>query len=140
MTLKPTHKYDDIIKLEHHVSPKRAGMTMEDRAAQFAPFSALTGYDDVIRETGRLTDGAVELTQSSIQWLNSKLVYLSDHAKQTPRITVTWFRPDGRKSGGSYVIQTGLFKRVDECQQFLILTDGQQIPLEAIYGIDWDEE
>ena len=54
MTLKPTHKYDDIIKLEHHVSPKRAGMTMEDRAAQFAPFSALTGYDDVIRESGRL--------------------------------------------------------------------------------------
>ena len=140
MTLKPTHKYDDIIELEHHVSPKRAGMSIEDRAAQFSPFAALTGYDDVIRETGRLTDGAVELTQSSIQWLNSKLVYLSDHAEETPQITVTWFKPDGRKSGGSYVTQTGLFKRVDEYRQLLVLTDGWQIPLEAIYGIHYDEE
>lgn len=132
MNLKPTHKYDDIIDLPHHQSPRRAGMPMTDRAAQFAPFAALTGYEDVIEETGRLTQPAVELTESSIQNIDEKLQILGKNCRHFPAVTVVYFQPDLRKTGGSYVTATGCVKRVDPCSQLLQFTDGRQIPLAAI--------
>ena len=135
MTLKPTHKYDDIIDKPHHVSSRRAAMTMSDRAAQFAPFSALNGYEDVIEESGRLTDLSTELTESAWERLNEKLYFLWENAAQHPCVTVTYFVPDQRKSGGKYVTVTGQVKRVDECEQVLRLTDGREIPLKDIYNI-----
>lgn len=132
MNLQPTHKYDDIIGLPHHQSPRRAGMPMTDRAAQFSPFAALTGYEDVIEETGRLTQPAVELTESSIQNIDEKLQILGQSCHQFPVVTVVYFQPDLRKSGGSYVTATGCVKRVDPYSQLLQLTDGRQIPLAAI--------
>lgn len=138
MPLKQTHKYDDIIHLPHHTSPRRAGMPMIDRAAQFSAFAALTGFEDVIEETGRLTDTTSELTESSKQQLNEKLVILSENAWVKPSVTVTYFEPDSRKSGGSYVTVTAKVKRVDEYEQTLVLTDDREIPLEAIRKIHCD--
>ena len=135
MTLKPPHKYDDIIEKPHHVSSKRAPMTMTARAAQFSPFSALNGYEDVIEDSGRLTDISTELTDSAWQDLNEKLFLLSLKASERPVVTVTYFVPDQRKSGGKYVTVTGQVKRVDECEQVLRLTDGREIPLGAIYDL-----
>ena len=135
MTLKPTHKYDDIIDLPHYQSPRRAGMTMTDRAAQFSPFAALTGYEDVIEETGRLTQPATELTESRKEQLNRKLMLLQEISDASPMVTVLYFEPDKRKSGGSYVTVTGYVKRIDPYEQVLRLTDGRGIPLEAIREI-----
>ncbi len=136
MNLKPTHKYDDIINLPHHESARRAGMPMKDRAAQFSPFAALTGYEDVIEESGRLTQSAVELTESSIQQLNEKLQNLAQNCHLNPQVRVTYFEQDRRKDGGSYVTVTGCVKRIDPYEQILRLTDGREIPIEAICHID----
>lgn len=135
MNLKPTHKYDDIIDLPHYQSPRRAGMPMADRAAQFSPFAALTGYEDVIEETGRLTQPVTELTESRKEQLNRKLMLLQENSDVSPMVTVLYFEPDSRKSGGSYVTVTGYVKRIDPYEQVLRLTDGRQIPIEAIREI-----
>lgn len=135
MTLKPTHQYDDIIHLPHHQSTSRAGMTMHDRAAQFSPFSALTGYEDVIEETGRLTQPAIELTEGSIEMLNEKLRFLAENIHQTPEVTVTYFEPDQKKNGGCYRTVRGYVKRVDAYEQLLRLTDGREIPMVSICKI-----
>ena len=138
MALKETHKYDDIINLPHHISEHRAGMPMMDRAAQFSPFAALTGYEDVIEETGRLTDASTELTEGSKSQLNDQFRILAEHSAVTPTVTVTYFQPDCYKSGGSYVTITERIKRVDEYEQALRLTDGREIPMEAIRSINCD--
>lgn len=135
MTLKPTHKYDDIIHLPHHQSSCRAGMPMIDRAAQFSPFSALTGYEDVIEETGRLTQPAAELTESSVEKINEKLRFLAENSHLTPKVTVTYFEPDRKKDGGRYITLTGYVKRVDPYEQLLRLTDGREISLVSICKI-----
>lgn len=138
MQLKETYKYDDIIHLPHHTSPHRAGMPMIDRAAQFSPFAALTGYEDVIEETGRLTDTVSELTDSSKQMLDEKFRILAENCGALPQVTVTWFEPDRLKTGGSFVTVTGRVKRVDEYEQVLRLADGREIPMEAIRSIKCD--
>lgn len=138
MQLQETHKYDDIIHLPHHTSSHRAGMPMIDRAAQFSPFAALTGYEDVIEETGRLTDTVSELTDSSKQMLDERFRILAENCGMTPQVTVTWFEPDRLKTGGSFVTVTERLKRVDEYEQTLRLTDGREIPMEAIRSIKCD--
>lgn len=130
--MQETHKYDDIIHLPHHVSERRPGMPVADRAAQFAPFAALTGYDDVIRETGRLTDAVTELTQSSLDELNEKLQILAQNVSVQPAVSVTYFQPDRYKDGGSFMTVTGRVKRVDSYEKLLRLTDDREIPMEAI--------
>lgn len=132
--MQNTHKYDDIIHLPHPVSGKRAGMPLIDRAAQFAPFSALTGYEDVLEETQRLTDTPAVLTESSRQVINDRLNWLS--GQKNPWVCVTFFVPDIRKAGGEYVTVTGQVKRVDGDAGHLLLTDGRQIPLSAIYRLE----
>ena len=129
------HKYDDIIHLPHPVSARRAGMSALDRAAQFAPFAALTGYEDVIEETGRLTQQPAELTEGSIQHINEKLRLLCEGAEEYPVATVTWFQPDLYKAGGSYQTKKGRVKRVDAYTQTLLFTAGTEIPLSAIYDL-----
>jgi len=136
MQLRKTHKYDDIIGLPHPVSSKRASMPLYDRAAQFAPFAALTGYDDAIEESGRLTDFAADLTDGSRQLLNAQLAVLSEHMAQSPKVQITYFVPDPRKAGGSYVTLSGNVKRIDPIEQLLILTDGTKIPLAMLYRLE----
>ena len=136
MTLKPTHKYDDIIKLEHHVSPKRAGMTMEDRAAQFAPFAALTGYEDAIDETARLTDREALLTEDRREELDRRQQMLMQVIDRRPEITVTYFLDDARKAGGAYRTVTGHLLRLDTVEGRMYLTEGKSIPFARIFSID----
>ena len=95
------NKYNEIMDLPHHVSKNRPQMPMSDRAAQFAPFAALTGYDDAVKETGRLTDDKIELEESSLNELNAKIQLLRENLADGPEITFTYFKPDERKAGGA---------------------------------------
>ncbi len=131
--------YDDIIHLPHHVSKTRPQMSLEDRAAQFSPFAALTGYDAAILETGRLTEDKLELGEETRAILDRKQRYLAEIIDTKPEITVTYFVPDEKKSGGAYSTVTGFLKRIDEYERQLVLTDGRKILLDAIFDIESDE-
>jgi hypothetical protein len=128
-------EYDDIINLPHHVSKNHPPMPMINRAAQFAPFAALTGYDAVINETGRLTDGFIELDENKKEQLNRKISELMETMDEQPSVTITFFKPDERKAGGSYSTVSGQLKKVDEYQQLLILKDDTAIPFYRIFDI-----
>ena len=130
------HQYDDIIDLPHHVSATRPRMSMIDRAAQFSPFAALTGYDAAIKETGRLTDERIELSEESRAALDRKQQFLMEHISDHLEISVTYFVHDERKSGGAYVTVTGQVKRVDEYERQLVLIDGTKIPLDEVLELE----
>lgn len=132
------NKYDDIIHLPHHVSAKRVPMPIADRAAQFAPFAALTGFEATIQETGRLTDERIELDEGGKALLNEKLLVIGDAVDARPLVTFTCFRSDERKAGGAYVRITGRVKRIDENGQTVVLMDGTELPIPEIYEIDSD--
>ena len=128
-------KYDDIIHLPHHVSNTRAHMPMLDRAAQFMPFRALTGYEDAVHETARHTVEKIELTEDEKTVLDVKLQRLADDLANQPLVTLTWFQPDKRKAGGAYVTTTGQVKKIDDFEGALILLSGESIPVEDILDI-----
>ena len=130
--------YEDILNLPHHVSKTRPQMSMLDRAAQFSPFAALTGYDDAIKETGRLTDEKIEMDEDRKAALDMKQAYLIEMIDEQPEISITYFLPDAKKSGGAYVTVTGNLKRFDEYERLLILTDGKKIPMDDIAEIESD--
>lgn len=130
--------YEDIIDLPHHVSVTRPQMSMIDRAAQFSPFAALTGYDAAIKETGRLTDEKIEIDEDTKASLDMKQAYLMEIIDGQPEISVTYFLPDTKKSGGAYVTVTGNLKRFDEYERLLILTNGKKIPMDDIADIESD--
>lgn len=136
MISENNHKYDDIIGLPHHVSATRPRMSMIDRAAQFSPFQALTGYGAAIQETGRLTDRKIELSEDERILLDMKQQILLDNIRECPDVSITYFIPDERKAGGSYVTVTGNVKKIDDYQRLLILTDRAQIPLDEIVDIE----
>ena len=130
--------YEDILNMPHHRSERRAAMPMADRAAQFSPFAALTGYEAIIEETGRITDERTELTEGEKARLNEKLQQIADGIAAQPKITATVFRPDSYKSGGAYVKITGHLKKIDTEERGLLLTDGTWIPVDDIYDMDAD--
>ena len=130
--------YEDILNLPHHVSKTRPQMSMLDRAAQFSPFAALTGYDDAIKETGRLTDEKIEMDEDRKAALDMKQAYLIEMIDEQPEISITYFLPDAKKSGGAYVTVTGNLKRFDEYERLLILPDGKKIPMDDIADIESD--
>ncbi len=130
--------YADILHLPHHVSQTRPQMSMQDRAAQFSPFAALTGFDAAIDETGRLTEEWAELGEEAKAVLDRKQQYLRDTLSRQPEVTVTYFLPDERKAGGAYVAATGRVKRIDEYERILILADGRKIPMDSIADITGD--
>lgn len=129
-------RYDDIINLPHHVSPKRNRMPMIDRAAQFSPFAALTGYDACIQESRRLTEQQIILDIDGKIMLDEKLCGLAEHIKEQPQVTITYFVPDNRKLGGRYVEATGRVKKLNHHEKFILMDDGTQICFESIYDID----
>ncbi|HBR07880.1 MAG TPA: hypothetical protein DD735_03155 [Clostridiales bacterium] len=131
-----TGPYDDIIHLPHHVSATRPHMTAGDRAAQFSPFAALTGYDAAIKETARLTDKKLELDESMKDVLSRRLQIIADWMKKRPEISITYFQPDMKKSGGAYVTAIGTVKKIDEYERIVIMTDGTAIPIDEIISID----
>lgn len=136
--MNEANNYEDIIHLPHHVSTVRAHMSLHDRAAQFLPFAALTGYEDAIRETGRITQEQITLSESEIEGLNERLHILSEEAGSHPKICVTYFVPDEKKDGGAYETAEGYVKRIDEYRRILIMEDGRQIPMEDMIELDGD--
>lgn len=129
------HSYDDIIHLPHHVSTIHPHMPVSDRAAQFSPFAALTGYDAAVKETARLTDERAELDENAKAVLDEKFRMLQEVLSRHPKITVTYFQQDEKKSGGAYVSVTEHVKKIDIYGQFLLMEDGVKIPLKEIFNM-----
>ena len=134
--MRMNNRYDEIINLSHHVSKTRSQMPMSDRAAQFAPFAALTGYDSAIKETGRLTDEKIELDEEALTALDLKYQLLMDALNEEPEIEITYFKPDERKSGGEYVTVIGAVKKVDDFERRITMQDGAKIPMDDVLSID----
>jgi hypothetical protein len=136
--MRMNNRYDEIINLPHHVSKTRPQMSMSDRAAQFAPFAALTGYDSAIKETGRLTDEKIDLDEEALTDLNMRYQLLVDALDEEPEVEITYFKPDERKSGGEYVTVTGTVKKVDDFERLITMQNGTKIPMDDVLAVDWD--
>ena len=125
-------KYDEIMGRPHHVSKTRPQMPMSDRAAQFSPFAALTGYDSAIKETGRLTDEKIELDEEALTALDRKYQLLINALDDAPEVTITYFQADERKAGGKYITATGAVKKVDDFERRITMQDGSKIPMDEV--------
>lgn len=125
--------YDDILHLPHPTSKTHRRMSRQDRAAQFSPFAALTGYEAVVKETARLTEKRPVLTEDEVAELDARLRLAMELDAE---VTVTWFQPDAKKSGGSYVTTTSRVKKADELQRILTMEDGTQIPIQEVTAVE----
>ena len=132
-----SNKYADIINLPHHVSTKHPPMDAIKRAAQFAPFAALTGHHDAIVEEGRFTDEACELAEDTIVELDRQLQELAHQLPAKPQINITYFQPDAQKAGGSYQTIKGTLTKIDNQQQILILDKEHNINFANIIHLNW---
>ena len=130
--------YEDIVNLPPHISKKHPQPSMMDRAARFAPFAAITGYEEMVLEEARITEERVDLDEGALSLLNEKLNMIQEFLDEEPEVTITYFEPDKKKSGGAYVNITGIVKRIDEYEHFVIMTDGKKIRIEDIYAIGSD--
>lgn len=130
--------YDDIINLPYPVPSRYPRMSMMDRGAQFSPFAALTGYDAVIQETARLTDSQIQLDEDAIHYLNEKILLLTEILPQQPKVCITFFRRDDRKSGGSYRTVSGNVIKIDTQHLQITLSCGTCIRFEDLYDIQSD--
>lgn len=135
MNRREEHKYDDIIHLPHHVSKKHPQMSLLNRAAQFSPFAALTGHEDAINETARLTESFIELDEDKKEQLDEQLRLIRENLKQQPECEITYFKPDEKKDGGTYVTAHGRVKKIDEYERRIIFTDGTVLPIGHIFSI-----
>ena len=129
-------KYDHIIGLPHHVSEKHPQMSNYDRAAQFSSFKALTGFEDEIDESARLTDCHEELTEDELNELNQAFQELLERTSERPLVTVTYFQPDKRKDGGEYVNYTGHFRFFEETERNLKFVEGKELFLDDVFHIE----
>ena len=127
--------YDDIIALPHPEPRTHPRMSLHDRAAQFSPFAALTGHSAAIAETGRLTDSRITLDESEMARVDAALQRLQELLPQAPAVSITYFVPDERKTGGSYQTITGVVRRIDTVNSVLLLTDRREIPIADIFDI-----
>lgn len=128
--------YEDIIKLPRHVSATRKQMPMEERAAQFSPFAALTGFDAAIKETSRQTEERIYLSEDALAELDYKLQVVLENISSLPEIEVMFFLPDARKNGGAYICRKGRAAGLDERGRKLVFSDGKAIPLDDILEIN----
>ena len=133
---KDEHRYDDIIQLPHHQSTKRAHMSLHDRAAQFAPFAALTGHEAAIEETARLTENEIMLDETAIADVNDKLYEISQHLAEQWRVSITYFKPDRKKQGGAYLTDVGVIRKINEIEQLIIMDSGMRIKMEQIIKVE----
>ena len=138
--MKNKAKYEVIINLTHHTSTKHPHMSMADRAAQFSPFAALTGYSAAIEETARFVGSKLELDENIRLTIDMKLQKLADRIAEKPFVTLKHFRQDSRKDGGEYVITEGNLKKIDEITKTLHLTDGTVIDIESLLAIGPNNE
>jgi hypothetical protein len=133
-----TETYDDIIHLPHHVSKRHSQMSLYNRAAQFAPFAALTGYEEAIIETARLTAPKVDMMEDNQQLLDRKLALLSYSLREQPTVSITYFQPDKKKTGGQYLTITGVIKCIRDSERVILMADGKRVSIDTIINIDGD--
>ena len=136
MNSENPNPYADIIDLPHHVSKRHPQMSMEKRAAQFSPFAAMVGHDAAIRETARLTEKQLELSEDEKAVIDGKLQMIQAHIKEQPEVTITYFQPDEKKSGGAYVTVTGSVSGIDETKQLLRIGKRLTIPINDIVAVE----
>ena len=134
------HQYDDILSLPRPVSPSHPPMPLIDRAAQFSPFAALTGFEAAVQEAARLTEVRPELDESRKEQLNACLQLLKTHSRARPQAEICYFKPDERKAGGACVTVTGAVKKVDDFAGRVTMADGTVIPMEDILNIKAEYE
>lgn len=134
---KDIHNYDDIINMSHHISSKHPQMKIIDRAAQFAPFAALTGHKESINEASRITDSKKELDENQKEILNNKLNYILLNLNKLLEIKITYFQADLKKSGGKYVTVLASIKKIDEYNKVLVLNNGMKIKIDDLYWLEW---
>lgn len=125
--------YDDILHLPHPTSKTHPRMSRQDRAAQFSPFAALSGYEAVVKETARLTEERPTLTEDEVAELDARLRLAMELDAE---VTVTWFQPDAKKSGGNYITTTSRVKKADELHRILTMEDGAQIPIQEVTAVE----
>ena len=125
----------ELLEMERPVSARHAPMRRCDRAAQFAPFAALSGFDETVQEAGRLTQAQIELAENEREALNDALVRLAARLPEQPEVRLTYFQPDAKKSGGTYRTILTRVRRLDANAQVLVLTDGTRIPFDALLSI-----
>ncbi len=128
-------KYDDIINLPHHTSTKHPRMTRTARAAQFAPFAALTGLDDEMEETARLTEKKITLDEEQKQVINRELLFIKNNPQRNIPVIITFFKSDGRKDGGAYIEKEVRIKKIDEINRKLILSDYSEIKIDDLFSV-----
>ena len=130
--------YDDIINLPHHVSAKHPRMSLEARSAQFAPFAALTGYEDAIEETGRLTIEKIDIDDGIKCNINKKIQLIKSNLLMHNKVSIKYFIPDSKKEGGCYKLISGVVKKIDEYKQLIIMEDKTEISINEIIDISGD--
>ena len=130
------HPYSDIINLPHHRSANHPHMTMHDRAAQFAPFSALTGYEDMVQETARQTQARPLPDAAELEQLDRRLNYLISHPGEKPVVKITCFVPDEKKSGGSYRDETGTVEKIYPVEKLIVMSSGSVFSADTICAIE----
>lgn len=133
-----TFPYEDIIDVPHHISKKYPEPTMMERAARFHPFAAITGYEEMVLEAARITEARIDLDEEALTVINKKLNMLRESLDQEPKVTVTYFEPDKKKSGGAYVSVTDIVKLIDEYEQIVIMGDDKKISIKDVYSIEGD--
>ena len=133
--MKYDRQYDDIINLTNHISQKHPQMSLYARSAQFAPFAALTGYEDAIKQTSRETSEKIDIDDELKSILDSKLQIIMEQIKNKPEISITYFIPDLKKNGGSYITVTGIVKKIDLYNQHIYLANDTEIPINDIINI-----
>ena len=131
-----TDSYEDIINLPRPVRLNRPRMPQASRAAQFAPFAALVGYEESVRETARVTERRIELDEYLKADINVKLLAVADRIREHPLVEITYFRPDAKKEGGAYVTASGSAKRIDQYERAVVLMDGTAIPVDDIIRVE----
>ena len=132
------HIYADIINLPRHVSKKHPQMSLLDRASQFSPFAALTGYEDAIEEAARFTDEHSKLDENTINMLDVRLQLLQKRLSEKPVVQISYFKPDEKKIGGSYERITGIIKKIDMYEHRIVMNDGYDIPIDNLTAIEGD--
>lgn len=129
------NNYEDIIDMPHHTSSKHPRMTIEARSAQFAPFSALTGYNEAVKETARVTEEKIEIDDGLKIVINNKLQIINNNIKDNPKVSITYFIKDKNKEGGKYITIRGTIKKLDSIKELVILEDKTIIPIKDIINI-----
>lgn len=135
MKLKYDHSYDDIINMKRHVSKKHPPMSLYARSAQFAPFAALTGYEDAVKETARQTSEKIEIDEELKNILDSKIQILIEQIRKRPEVNITYFKQDLKKEGGKYITVCGVIQKIDVYKQLIILADKTEIFIGDILDI-----